>query len=197
MTRKFISITMILVVAMLVLAGCRESQAGIPGDGESINIEATFTPEVPAVGDATMLVTLTDTDGEAITNASVTIHADMNHAGMVPVIETVEDNEDGVYTIPFEWTMGGDWIVTVTATFPNGDTYSQDFEVMGVAGEADMDMGGMDDMDMEATEEADMDMDMDAEMTPEATEAADMDMDDDEDVVDPAATEEAEGDNNG
>jgi hypothetical protein len=72
---------------------------------------------------------------------------------MVPVIETVESGTDGVYELPFEWTMAGDWTVEVTVELTNGETATQSFD-LSVEGEA----MNMDNMDMESTEEMDMDM---------------------------------------
>ena len=71
----------------------------------------------------------------------------------------------------FEWTMGGDWFVEVTATLANGETATERFEYT-VSGETNMDeMGGMDmteeasmdGMNMDATEEMQMDMTEEAE----------------------------------
>jgi hypothetical protein len=68
---------------------------------------------------------------------------------MKPVLAEVGDGEGGKYETPFEWTMGGDWIVTVTATLPDGRTAQQQFTYT-VQG----DMANMrsDDMQREATE---------------------------------------------
>jgi hypothetical protein len=44
----------------------------------------------------------------------------MSHAGMTPVIVERANGEAGTYAVPFEWTMAGDWIVTISATLPDG-----------------------------------------------------------------------------
>jgi len=137
-------LTIILLLAvLLVAAGCRQAE---PTSNEDVNIEVSVNPEEPAVGDATLLVTLTDADGNPITDATVSVRGDMSHAGMVPVIPAeVSGAEDGIYTFEdFEWTMGGDWFVEVTATLTNGETATERFEYT---------VGGEGEMDMEATEE--------------------------------------------
>ena len=54
---------------------------------------------------------------------------DMSHAGMAPVIASSEDDADGVYRIPFEWTMAGDWFVDVTVTLADGREVVQRFDL--------------------------------------------------------------------
>ncbi len=94
-----------------------------PDDGLVITILT------PAAGKetATLVVQVTDRDGAPVTDATVALEGDMNHAGMVPVIaDAVTDDADGVadgrYTLPFRFTMLGDWILTVTVTRDDGST---------------------------------------------------------------------------
>ena len=73
----------------------------------------------------------------------------MNHAGMIPVFAESDQAADGLFSLPFEWTMGGSWIVEARLTRPNGDVASQTFnvEILTEAGEHDhatMDQGGSD-----------------------------------------------------
>ena len=70
------------------------------------------------------MITLTDNDGNPVNDATLSIEGNMNHAGMVPVLRDADDGAEGVYEVPFEWTMGGDWFVVVNVTLPNGDTAS-------------------------------------------------------------------------
>jgi len=41
------------------------------------------------------------------------------------------------YAIPFEWTMGGDWVVTVDVTLADGRTASRQFD-LSITGQMDM-----------------------------------------------------------
>ncbi|MFW5691748.1 MAG: FixH family protein [Chloroflexota bacterium] len=124
----------LLILTALVIAACggRESQQ-TPEVTADIQIDMAIEPNPPAVGEAELIITLTDTDGDPVTGATVEVRGDMNHAGMIPVLREVEDGEAGVYTVPFEWTMGGDWILTVTATLPDGVTAVEEFEISGVS----------------------------------------------------------------
>ncbi len=113
---------------------------------ENVLINLALNDDMAMVGDATLLVTVTDEDGTPINDATVSVRGDMTHAGMVPVIpDSVTTAEDGVYSIPFEFTMGGDWIITVDVTLANEETASVTYEVDGVGGDADMNMDNMGD----------------------------------------------------
>ena len=200
MSKRVIKLLIAFTLITLVAAGCRESNGDeITASNVEIGVEVETEAESLTVGDATLVVTVTNEDGDPVTDASIEVRGDMDHAGMVPVIrEGVTENEDGVYRIPFEWTMGGDWIVVVEVTLPDETIAAQEFNFV-ITGDGDMDMDDMDmgDMDMDMTEEAGMG-DMDMDMTEEAG-MGDMDMDmteeadmDDMDMSDMDMTEEAD-----
>ena len=110
---------------------------------EDVEIALAVEDENLSVGEATLVVTVTDEDDNPVTDATVEVRGDMDHAGMVPVIpEPVTENEDGVYRIPFEWTMGGDWIVIVEVTLTDDTVAAQEFEYV-ISGDGDMDMSDM------------------------------------------------------
>lgn len=131
------------LLGLLVLAGCggRESQQEQQSaDDAGVNIDLSY-PDPAAVGETTLTITLTDADGNPINDATLAIRGDMNHAGMQPVLRDVEEGEGGVYEVPFQWTMDGDWIVTVDVTLADGTEVSETFDLsVESAGEMDMDM---------------------------------------------------------
>jgi copper(I)-binding protein len=84
----------------------------------------------------------------------------MTHAGMQPVLRTIESGEDGLYQTDFEWTMAGDWIVTINATLADGTVISEDFEYTLAGDEMNMSDEDMSDMDHDMGE-----MDMSGSVT--------------------------------
>ena len=58
------------------------------------------------------------------------MRGDMTHAGMQPVSGVAEQGtgSNGEYRVPFYWTMGGDWIVTVNVKLVSGETYTKTFD---------------------------------------------------------------------
>ena len=122
------AVLILVLLALLTLAaGCRRS-AGTSG-GEDATLTLEVQPDPPTVGPSTLVLTLTGSDGEPIEGAALSVKGDMNHAGMVPVLGEAETGPDGVAEIPFEWTMGGDWIVTVDDASPGGDAFTRRFDL--------------------------------------------------------------------
>ncbi len=114
------------LLANLALVGCgRLSQQ--QDQAADVNIAHAIHPDPPVVGPAKLTMFVTSADGRPIDGASLHIKGDMSHAGMQPVLAEVEGGHDGEYQTPFEWTMGGDWIVTITAALPDGRTTARQF----------------------------------------------------------------------
>jgi len=130
----------LLLILALALAACGPSDdaAGAP---DGITVALAAAPEGPS--GQFLSVTLADESGaitDAITDATVGLEGNMNHAGMVPVLaEPVTDeadgSADGVYTVPFAFTMRGDWIVTVSVTLADGTAFTQDIDLSVTADE--------------------------------------------------------------
>ncbi|MCG8353237.1 MAG: FixH family protein [Chloroflexales bacterium] len=129
-----------LLAAMLLLVGCNAAVAdNAPNDG-GLTIALDY-PTPAAIGETTLLVTLTDAGGAPVLDATVNVRGDMTHAGMQPVFGEASAGEAGVYSVPFEWTMGGDWVVTITAEAASGATSEQSFDLTVDGEMSTMEMG--------------------------------------------------------
>lgn len=124
MTKRIVALGFALL--LVLLAGCRQSAQPTATNSPGVTIQLAADPDKPAVGKVTLVVTLTNA-GKPIDGATVSVKGDMNMAGMQPVLGETKDSTNGVYRIPFEWTMGGDWFVDVTVTLPDGTTAKQTF----------------------------------------------------------------------
>jgi hypothetical protein len=121
-------LTLFLFLALLASAAC--GQAGSPTTVPTdVHIELDVEPAPPATGDSTLILTLTDANGIPVSGATINVEGNMDHAGMEPATGQTSDDSDGVYHVPFRWTMGGGWIVTVTATLPSGGVAIDTFEM--------------------------------------------------------------------
>ena len=119
-----------LMIASSVLAGCqRASKQGQTDQAPDVSVALSVDPSSPAVGKAQVVVQLADTAGKPIEGATVDVRGDMSHAGMQPVMATATAGAAGSYPADFEWTMAGDWIVTVTAALPDGRTATRQFDL--------------------------------------------------------------------
>ena len=107
-----------LLLLLLPFAGCREEPP--PGD-PNLLLEVAISPTPPGVGPARLIISLRDTLGNPVDGAEVRVEGNMSHAGMVPELGTAAGRGEGMYIVPdFRFTMAGDWVLTVTATLPDG-----------------------------------------------------------------------------
>ena len=139
----------LLIIAMFLVAACR--QRGFT----ATDIQFEMSVSELIVGETTLLVSIKDEDGNFIQNPGrLSIRGDMDHAGMAPVFARADAPTDGVFTLPFEWTMGGGWIVEASLTLESGEIVKETFEFeilteAGGAGRPGMDhsaMGGDEEM---------------------------------------------------
>ncbi len=128
------SVALPLLAALLAsfLFGACAPMPQSPAPAEQAALAIDLLP--PETGASYLQVRVTGTDGAPVTDAQVSLEGNMNHAGMVPVIsEPVTDDADGdadgVYQVPFEFTMFGDWIITVSVTAADGAAISADVDV--------------------------------------------------------------------
>lgn len=179
LARRALALSLLALLLLSACAGPAASDMAASGSDTSGSTEAlqiTLIPAPEANAGETLTVALADANGDPITDATVALEGNMNHAGMVPVTaagatDDADGSADGHYQLPFAFTMFGDWIITVTVTQADGTTVSRNLDVQvsdgSVTGESvahgdgmamddtaddaaegDMDMGDMSDMDM-------------------------------------------------
>jgi copper(I)-binding protein len=119
-----------LGTALWGLAACGGSGPAV----DESSLQVTLLPPAEGMAGETMTVRVLDAEGAPVTDATVSLEGNMNHAGMVPVLaEGVTDNADGsadgLYRLPFTITMLGDWIISVTVERPDGVTVTRNIEM--------------------------------------------------------------------
>lgn len=124
---KSILILFTPALMLLILTACGQESSAMTSP---VNVDITLQVETEplSVGETTLLIALTDSSGSRVDGAKLQVHGDMDHAGMTVVNREAHESTNGIYRVPFEWTMGGGWIVTVTAQLPNGSEISKTFE---------------------------------------------------------------------
>lgn len=134
----------ILIILVMFTAACRQ-QTIAPAD---IQFELTTTNTL--VGETTLLVAVKDQDGKAIADpGALRVRGDMSHPGMVPVFAEADQSTDGVFSLPFNWTMAGGWIVEASLTLPNGELAAETFSFEILSESSEDEMTGMDHSEME------------------------------------------------
>ncbi|MCY3782066.1 MAG: copper chaperone PCu(A)C [Chloroflexi bacterium] len=128
-----------LLLGVMLLAGCRQQQPS------ATDIQLSMSVSDLLVGETTLLVKVTDKDGKALANpGTLKLRGDMDHAGMVPVLAEADSAANGVFTLPFEWTMGGGWTVEARLTLPDGTVASETFRYQILTEASDSGMADMD-----------------------------------------------------
>jgi hypothetical protein len=127
-SRRLRPVIIFFLLFLIVPAACRQSTSqSDEADGYQMSLVAV--PAEAIVGPARLLVTLNDAAGVPVDGAAVEIRGDMAHAGMVPVLATAIGRGSGQYEADFEWTMAGDWFVTVTASLNGGGVVEREFPI--------------------------------------------------------------------
>jgi hypothetical protein len=117
-----LGIVLIIVSVSLVVIFRTSEELSLP------RMTLNSDPYPLSLGTAMLLVSLADSRGAPIENAVVDMTAMMEHEGMLPLSRRISAGQDGIYRIPIDWSMMGQWVVDVTASLPDGiqlqDRYS-------------------------------------------------------------------------
>jgi len=114
----------LLALTLLALNAC----GGRATPASDLRIELRAADSVHT-GATTLTIHVANAAGQPVEDAAVTVEGNMTHAGMTPVLATGQGGADGLYSVPFNWTMAGDWVVTVKVTLPDGRQAQADFPV--------------------------------------------------------------------
>jgi hypothetical protein len=130
---------LVLLVVAFALLGCgRIQNERFTGDSgtlpEGVALEVTLSnPDTLQVATPTELqITLTQ-NGTPVSGATLEIEGNMTHAGMEPLFVRVTEAAPGDYRAPLDWTMGGEWLLTIRGTLPDGTAIEQRVDGLSVA----------------------------------------------------------------
>lgn len=118
----------LLLPPALVLAACGARQPQVDQAPE-ISLQVITYPDPPSVGDAELTLELTDPARAPVQGAVLQVRGDMTHAGMAPVLAEAGEGALGRYPVDFEWTMAGDWILTIQGNLPDGRQLLRTYEI--------------------------------------------------------------------
>lgn len=103
-----------------------------PASPQDTDFDLRIEPSPPAAGDARLSLRLSGPEGP-LEGARVRVEGNMSHAGMKPSFASLEELEPGRYEGTLRFSMGGDWLLIVTATTADGRALERVIEVPGVA----------------------------------------------------------------
>ena len=125
-----LSILLLSLLLMLSMGACNRTNENAATAG----LHVTLRPATEGIQADHITVEIIDDEGQPVTDVTVSLEGNMTHAGMVPVLtESVWDgadgDEDGIYRVPFRFTMFGDWIISVKIENRDGKQFTQDIAV--------------------------------------------------------------------
>lgn len=122
-------LTLAAALVLLVTACSRGSDSS----NDDLDAVLAIVPSPAAVGQAQLTLRLSDAAGAPVSGATLEIEGNMSHAGMQPVfVETVEDAPGRYASQGFEFTMAGDWIITITGELADGSDFERTFNLRDV-----------------------------------------------------------------
>ena len=125
--RKVFFISMVFVWSVL-LAAC--GGAATPADtipAKPVNITVSTNPNPVVAGDAELVFTITDPDGNPIEGATVDVSADHTDMTGMNMNGAATDQGGGKYAINANFSMSGNWKITVYVR-KDGLDYKEDID---------------------------------------------------------------------
>ncbi|MGD2162217.1 MAG: FixH family protein [Anaerolineales bacterium] len=119
----------LIILSLILLTPACTRQSAQGDQASNLTVDLSFEPETPVMGEGIILLKIWDEQTQPIEDLSIEVKGDMTHAGMTPVFGTSSYQGDGIYRVPFKWTMAGDWILQVTAELPDGRILDRSFDV--------------------------------------------------------------------
>ncbi len=109
----------LLIVLLGVLGACSR---GSTTDDSAYTMTLSTQPSALKMGPAQVTVTILDPQSSPVTGATVSLEGTMSHAGMMPANADTTEVRPGEYQGTLDLSMGGEWLVQVTAKLPDGKT---------------------------------------------------------------------------
>lgn len=138
--RQILCALTLLTLLMLPVA-CRQQSLS----SSDLRLEVSVNSLL--VGETQVIARLRDQNGNAVDKPGrLSLRGDMDHAGMEPVFAEASAAVNGVFTLPFEWTMAGSWILEAQLNMESGDGLTETFRyeiLSSAAAEEEEDMPTM------------------------------------------------------
>lgn len=110
----------LIVSIMLLIAGCSNGSQEIETEAKGVQVELIEPLFPPAIGNETLNIRVFDAHNQPVNHAKINLHGNPPDANIVPIIAKTQEGNVGLYQVPIEWTISGDWIVTVQVNLPDG-----------------------------------------------------------------------------
>ena len=125
--RKIVFVGLLVILSVLLVA-CAGS-AMPDSSAKPVNIQVESNPSPAAVGDAELVFAITDASGNAIEGARVDVSADHTDMSGMGMSGAATDQGSGRYSINANFSMTGNWKLTVYVRNDAGLDYKEDIDL--------------------------------------------------------------------
>ena len=126
--RKLVFVGLLVVISVL-LAACSGSATPAPeGSAKPVTIKVESNPAPAVVGDAELVFTITDASGNPVEGARVDVSADHTDMSGMGMSGAATDQRSGRYSINANFSMTGNWKLTVYVRNDQGLDYKEDID---------------------------------------------------------------------
>jgi len=126
--QKLIFVSLLVVLSVLLAACGGGATPAAKSSAKPVNIKVESSPSPAGVGDAELIFTLTDADGNPIEAARVDVSADHTDMTGMGMSGAATDQGAGRYSINANFSMTGNWKLTVYVRNDTGLDYKEDIE---------------------------------------------------------------------
>jgi hypothetical protein len=126
--RRLFFVSLLVILSVLLAACGGGATPAAESSAKPVNIKVESSPAPAGVGDAELIFTITDAQGSPIEGARVDVsadHIDMTGMGMSGA---ATDQGAGRYSINANFSMTGNWKLTVYVRNDAGLDYKEDFD---------------------------------------------------------------------
>ncbi|TFH35463.1 MAG: hypothetical protein E4G99_07240 [Anaerolineales bacterium] len=107
-----------VIILAFMLPAC--SRRTTVDQAPELSVELEIVPAPPRPGSSTLIIQISDENGTGLGELTLAVRGDMSHAGMGPILVDAVTSASSLYSVPFEWSMAGDWVLTISSTLADG-----------------------------------------------------------------------------
>jgi hypothetical protein len=126
--RKLVFVGLLVIMSVLLAACGGSATPALEGSTKPVNIKVESNPTPAVVGDAELIFTITDASGNPIEGARVDVSADHTDMSGMGMSGAATDQGSGRYSINANFSMTGNWKLTVYVRDDQGLDYKEDID---------------------------------------------------------------------
>jgi len=126
--RRLFFVSLLVVLSVLLAACGGGTTPAVETSSKPVNITVESNPSPAGVGDAELIFTITDATGSPIEGARVDVSADHTDMTGMGMSGAATDQGAGRYSINANFSMTGNWKLTVYVRNDAGLDYKEDIQ---------------------------------------------------------------------